>query len=73
LVVATCNVSNKKNLGFLGGVGYIGSVCFHSCTKVPNALELSVGLFGVCFRSSLLDIASCKAQARITETERQRE
>ncbi len=31
---------------------------------------LFVGLFGVCFRSSLLDIASCKAQARITERER---
>jgi hypothetical protein len=30
-------------------------------------------LFGVCFRSSLLDIASCKAQARITDTERKRE
>ncbi len=34
---------------------------------------LFVGLFGVCFRSSLLDIASCKAQARITNTERERE
>jgi hypothetical protein len=34
---------------------------------------LFVGLFGVCFRSSLLDIASCKAQARITDTKRKRE
>jgi len=30
-------------LGFLGGVGYIGSICFHCCKKVPNAVELSVG------------------------------
>jgi hypothetical protein len=37
---------------------------------------LFVGLFGFCFRSSLLDIASCKAQFRITihrERERERE
>lgn len=42
MVVAICKVS-KYFFGFLGGVGYIGSVCFHSCKKVPNALELSVG------------------------------